>query len=135
MEVRYLDDRDYDVLASWWKDWRWTPPPKDMLPQNGRGGLMITKDGEDICAGFIYFTNSSTAWVEFIISNFQYKNKEGRKEAILLLIQALSEVAKDNNCKYIYTSLKNEQLINHYAACGFEKGSTGCTEMIKIWQQ
>lgn len=134
MEVRYLDDRDYDVLASWWKDWRWTPPPKDMLPQNGRGGLMITKDGVDICAGFIYFTNSATAWVEFIVSNFQYKQKD-RKDAIILLINALSEVAKENGCKYVYTSLKNQSLINYYAECGFQKGSDNCTEMIKIWQQ
>jgi hypothetical protein len=104
MEVRYLDDHDYDVLASWWKDWRWTPPPKDMLPQDGRGGLMITKDGEDICAGFIYFTNSSTAWVEFIISNFQYKQKD-RKDAIILLINALSEVAKERMDASMYTPL------------------------------
>ncbi len=48
MEVRFLDDHDYDVLAQWWKDWRWSAPPKDMLPQDGRGGLMVSKDGEDI---------------------------------------------------------------------------------------
>ena len=135
MEVRNLIHSDYDeILVKWWKDWRWTPPPKDMLPQDGRGGLMITKEGIDICAGFIYFTNSSTAWVEFIVSNFQYKDKD-RKDAILLLINALSEVAKENGCKYVYTSLKNQSLINYYAECGFEKGSENCTEMIKIWQQ
>jgi len=135
MEVRFLDDRDYDVLSQWWKDWRWSAPPKDMLPQDGRGGLMVSKDGEDICAGFVYFTNSKTAWIEYIVSNFQYR-QDDRKEAIELLIKSLVEVAAETNgTKYFYTSLKNKNLINRYAECGFEKGSNNCTEMIKIWQQ
>jgi hypothetical protein len=119
------------VLSSWWKDWRWTPPPRDFLPQDGTGGLMVSKNGVDVCAGFIYFTNSKTAIIEFIVSNFQYKNKD-RKEAIEFLINTLTEVAKETNgCKYIYTSLKNESLINSFSACGYQKGSTGCIEMIK----
>jgi len=135
MEVRFLDDHDYDVLAQWWKDWRWSAPPKDMLPQDGRGGLMVSKDGEDICAGFVYFTNSKTAWIEYIVSNFQYR-QDDRKEAIELLINSLVEVAAETNgTKYFYTSLKNDNLINRYAECGFQKGSSKCTEMIKIWQQ
>lgn len=132
MEVRFLSEGDYDVLSSWWKDWRWTPPPRDFLPQDGAGGLMVSKDGIDICAGFIYFTNSKTAIIEFIISNFQYKNKD-RKDAIEFLINTLTELAKEtNDCKYIYTSLKNQNLINNFSACGYHEGSTGCVEMIKI---
>ena len=131
MEVRFLNEGDYDVLSSWWKDWRWTPPPRDFLPQDGTGGMMASKDGVDVCAGFIYFTNSKTAIIEFIVSNFQYKNKD-RKEAIEFLINTLTEVAKETNgCKYIYTSLKNESLINSFSACGYQTGSTGCIEMIK----
>ena len=57
MDVRYLIDSDYEILVDWWKDWRWDAPPRDMLPQDGVGGLMVSKDGVDICAGFIYFTN------------------------------------------------------------------------------
>jgi len=132
--VRFLKEDDYEVLCQWWKAWRWTAPPRDFLPENGTGGIMVQKDGVNIVAGFVYFTNSAIAWSEFIISNFQYKDKD-RKEAIIILIKALSEVAKDNGCKYVYTSLKNQSLINYYAACGFEKGSENCTEMIKIWQQ
>jgi hypothetical protein len=132
MEVRFLNEGDYDVLSSWWKDWRWTPPPRDFLPQDGTGGLMVSKDGIDICAGFIYFTNSKTAIIEFIVSNFQYKNKD-RKEAIEFLINTLTEVAKETNgCKYIYTSLKNQNLLNSFSACDYHEGSTGCIEMIKI---
>jgi hypothetical protein len=132
MDVRFLIDSDYEILVDWWKDWRWNAPPRDMLPQDGVGGLIVSKDGVDICAGFIYFTNSKTAWIEFIVSNFKYKEKD-RKQAIEFLISSLVDITRDvNNCKYIYTSLKNPSLINRYKNCGFISGSTSCTEMIMI---
>lgn len=132
MKVRLLNEGDYDVLSTWWKDWRWNPPARDFLPENGKGGVMVYKDEVEICAGFIYFTNSKTAIIEFIISNFQYKEKD-RKEAIELVINTLTELAMEvNECKYIYTSLKNQNLINSFTACRYQVGSTGCIEMIKI---
>jgi hypothetical protein len=132
MEVRFLIEEDYDKLSKWWKDWRWTAPPKDMLPQDGLGGLMVSSNGRDVCAGFVYFTNSKTAWIEFIVSDFNYR-ESNRKEAIEFLINSLIDITKDvNNCKYIYTSLKSQSLIERYKSCGFVEGSTHCTEMIKI---
>lgn len=132
MEVRFLKENDYDTLCEWWKDWRWTPPPADMLPQDGKGGVMICKGDVGICAGFVYFTNSKTAWIEFIVSNFQYKEKD-RHEAIELLINVLTDMIKDmGDYKYIYTSLKSKSLIDRYVNCGFQLGSTNCNEMIKV---
>jgi hypothetical protein len=28
-------------------------PPKDYLPEDGRGGILVSKNGVPICAGFI----------------------------------------------------------------------------------
>ena len=132
MEVRFLKENDYDTLSKWWKDWRWTPPPADMLPQNGTGGVMVYKEDAEICAGFVYFTNSKTAWIEFIVSNFQYKDKD-RHEAIEMLINVLTKIVQDmGEYKYIYTSLKSKSLIDRYANCGYQLGSTNCNEMIKV---
>ena len=129
---RLLNDSDYEnTLVKWWKDWRWEPPLKDMLPQNGTCGVIVSKGDVDICAGFIFLTNSKVAHVEYIISNFEYKDKD-RKEAIEFLIEALSVIAIDRDYKYIFTSLKNNSLIERYENCGYKKGSTGCTEMIKV---
>ena len=130
MEVRFLNDGDYDTLSSWWKDWRWTPPPADMLPDDGKGGVMVSKDGVDICAGFIYFTNSKTAWIEFIVSDFHYREND-RREALEFLVNVLIELAKENS-KYIYASLKSKSLIDIYGNCGFQKGDRNCQEMVKI---
>lgn len=135
MEVRYLKESDYDdILVGWWKQWRWTSPAKDMLPQNGAGGIMVSKDGEDICAGFVYFTNSKTAWIEYIISNPNYKSREDRKNALNMLINVLSIYVEQEGYKYIYTSLKNKHLIDRYAECGFLSGDKNCQEMIKVLQ-
>jgi hypothetical protein len=135
MEVRYLKESDYDdILVGWWSQWRWSAPAKDMLPQNGAGGIMVSKDGEDICAGFVYFTNSKTAWIEYIISNPNYKNREDRKNALNMLINVLSIYVEQEGYKYIYTSLKNKHLIDRYADCGFLSGDKNCQEMIKILQ-
>tara|TARA_Y100000817_G_C16845222_1_gene539772 strand:- start:483 stop:890 length:408 start_codon:yes stop_codon:yes gene_type:complete len=130
--IRLLEDGDYEnTLVKWWNDWKWDAPAKDFLPQEGRGGIMVSKDDVDICAGFLYFTNSKAAWCEFIVSNKDYKEKD-RADAILLLIETLSELSRQNGVKYVYTSLKNNNLIDKYKECGYIQGDTGCTEMIKV---
>jgi len=129
---RVLREDDYsNTLVKWWKDWRWTEaPPKSMLPQDGTCGLMISKGDIDVCAGFVFLTNSKTAWVEYIISNFEYKESD-RGEAIELLITGLSLLAKERGYKHIFTSLKNKHLIMRYKNCGYIVADTGCTEMVK----
>lgn len=129
--VRYLIDSDYDVLCEWWKQWRWVPPEKDFLPENGKGGLMVAKDDIDIVAGFIYFTNSAVCWSEFIISNFNYKEPD-RKEAIKILIHELNELAVRNGSKYIYTVVKNQNLQKIYTEMGYLNGSVGVNEMVLV---
>lgn len=135
MEVRYLNDADYsDTLVKWWESWGWTAPSRDMLPENGTGGVMVSKEGIDICAGFVYFTNSTMAWVEYVVSNKDYRMSD-RAEAIELLITTLSVIARDNGYKFVYASVKNKPLIHKYERCGFKIGDHDCQEMIKVWQQ
>ena len=57
--TRCLNEKDWDTLVEWWDTWPdWTTPPRDFLPDNGTGGLMVEKDGLPIVAGFIYETNT-----------------------------------------------------------------------------
>jgi hypothetical protein len=129
--VRFLKEEDYDVLCGWWRSWRWTAPPRDFLPENGTGGIMVHKDGINIVAGFIYFTNSKICWSEFIVSNFDYKDKD-RKEAIKILIHEVNEMAKSKGFKYIYTVVKNKNLEEIYKEMGFSNGSVKVNEMVLI---
>jgi len=133
LNVRVLREGDYDnILVKWWKDWRWTPPTKDFLPNNGNGGYIVYDDDIPVCAGFMYLTNSKVVWCDWIISNFKYKDRKKRKKAILLLISTISEIAKELDKKYVYALLKNKPLINTYKELGYVEGGSYTHAMIKI---
>lgn len=129
--ARILKEEDYKELVSWWRWWRFAPPAQEILPNNGTCGIMISKDGINICAGFIYFTNSAICWVEFIVSNPDYRESD-RKEALTTLINELGNIAKQKGFKVVYTNLKNASLVNHFTDCEYIKGSTETIEMIKL---
>lgn len=137
MEIRKLSSTDYeDILVGWWNDWRWTAPPKSFLPEDGEGGFIIHDGDTPVCAGFFYITNSKVGWCDWIVSNFQYKDKEKRKEALSKLIEVISYALKNMGCEFAFTVLKNKSLINLYEELGYQQGSTGSIEMVKkLWQQ
>lgn len=111
LNIRRLKESDWETLVEWWDAWpEWVNPPKDFLPDNGTGGLMVEKNDLPIVAGFIYFTNSKGALLEWIISNPKYKDKD-RKEAIELLVIGAEEVCKAQGCKYMFTIGRNKNLI------------------------
>ena len=81
--IKELNPSDYeDVLVGWWKDWDWQPPPKDFLPNDGVGGVMVTHNDQPICAGFMYMTNSKVSWVDWIISDKKIEDTQLRHEAV-----------------------------------------------------
>lgn len=131
-DIRPLNSEDYDtILVDWWKDWGWTPPPKDFLPDNGKGGMMIL-DGEiPVCAGFIYMTNSSVYLLEFMVSNKKYRKKPHRKNAMGLLIETLTNISKNQGAKYCYSLLKHKSLMGTFESLGYVKGDSNTFEMIK----
>ena len=131
--IRELNETDYDdILVDWWLQWGWVPPQRDFLPNNGKGGIIIYDDETPVCAGFMYITNSKVAWVDWIISNKEYTNKLQRKDAIKLLVSALTEICKKSGSKYSYALIKNESLIGMYEELGYVKGDSYTNEMIKI---
>lgn len=133
LTIQRLTENDYDdILVGWWHDWKWTPPQKDFLPDNGTGGFIVYDGETPVCAGFIYVTNSSVSWVEWVISNKNYTDREGRKLALRLLIQSLTNISINSGSKYIYTLIKNQSLMKVYEEIGYIKGDSLATEMIKV---
>ena len=132
-DIKILKSNDYDdTLVKWWEDWGWTPPPKDFLPQEGTGGMMVLDpDGTPICAGFIYITNSKVCLIEFIVSNKKYRKKPHRKNAMGLLIETLTNFSKRNGAKYCYSLLKHKSLMSTFEYLGYVKGDSNTYEMIK----
>ena len=133
LNVKPLKNTDYDnILCQWWRDWRWTPPYSDFLPENGTGGYMVYDEDTPVCAGFMYTTNSKVAWCDWIISNISYKDRTKRKQALELLIKQITEVAKRKGFKYSYALIKNKPLIDTYKKIGYKEASSYTSEMIKV---
>lgn len=130
--IRELNETDYDeILVGWWKQWGWEAPQRDFLPNDGKGGIIIYDDETPVCAGFMYLTNSKVAWVDWIISNKEYTKKPQRKDAIKLLVSALTDICKKTGSKYVYALIKHTNLIETYEKLGYVKGDTYNSEMIK----
>lgn len=129
-DINWLKFEDYEQLVEWWKQWKWSPPTREMLPDNAKGGIMVSKNGINICAGFIYNTNSSIAWCEYIVSNQEYREKD-RKEALQELINAITEIARAGGFNVVFTSTNNVHLLKRLDECGYVVGDTGVTQLIK----
>ena len=79
----------------------------------------------------MYTTNSQVVWCDWIISNIHYKDRQKRKEALELLIDYITTIAKDNGKKYVYALIKSKPLMNTYKKLGYEEASTYTSEMVK----
>lgn len=133
ISVRPLIESDYDeILVRWWRDWGWEPPVRDFLPDNGIGGLIVYHLDRPVCAGFMYMTNSKVSWVDWIISDKRFTDREVRKEAIKTLIEYLTDISKNVGNKYAYALIKHENLIKTYEGLGYIKGDSYTGEMIKV---
>jgi len=118
LHVKALQESDWDYLPSWWKWWRWPEINRESLPLNGLGGLMVYKGNIPIVTGFLYLTNSSATWLDWVVSNPEYKDKD-RKEALELLIASLEDVAKAQGYSIIISLTRNIHLINTHKKLGY----------------
>jgi len=130
-EYRNIQEDDYSILVDWWKWHRFPAPPREILPDNISDGIMVSVNGENVCAGFVYRTSSSSLfWCEWIVSSYKIRDKEVRKKAISNLIEAIKFLANEMGAKVIYTSLINPLLKQAYLDSGFVVGSSSADELI-----
>ena len=131
LNIRKLTENDWVVLKQWWDAWpEWDAPPKDFLPDNGTGGLMVESEGEPIVSGFMYITNSKGVLLEWIISNPKYR-EEYRNDAINLLLIGVENLCKDLGYKYIFSIGRNKSLITTHRNLGWHVDSKPSYEIIK----
>lgn len=134
MDIRTAKHSDYKTLVEWWSFWRFPAPSQGSLPhynEDSFNGVIVSKDNKDIASGFLYETNSNMCWIEFIVTNPKTTSEE-RNEGVLKVLEELSSVAKRLGFSIVFSSIKNQNLINKYIDCGFIEGTKGTTELIKI---
>ena len=131
MNTRTLTESDYEILSDWWKAWGWPVMAKDMLPDNGTGGIMVENKGKNIVAGFLYWSNSKLVWLDWIISNPD-ADKKIRKQAIEMLILTAEQMVKDAGSKYIMSISRSNSLLKIHEKIGWSIDKTPSHEMIKV---
>ncbi len=131
MKLRTLTEQDWDTLCNWWEAWpKWVNPPKSFLPDNGKGGFMVEKEGKPICAGFIYLTNSDAVLLEWIVSDPEYREND-RKDALELLITGAEAACKEIGKKHMFTIGRNRHLIDTHKKLGWSVDPDSSHEIIK----
>lgn len=131
MEARNLVESDYDILSEWWKWNRFPIPPKGILPNMGLGGKMVVDElGNNICSAFLYNTDSALAWIEFVVASPHIKDREIRRKSQVLLIESLTNEARERGYLAVFASIKSESLIQRYIEAGYSADSLKTTELI-----
>ena len=131
MNTRTLTESDWETLSDWWKAWKWPVMAKDMLPDNGTGGIMVENEGENIVAGFLYWSNSKLVWLDWIISNPKV-SRDIRQEAIKKLILTAEHMTKKAGSKYMMSISRSNSLLKTHEQMGWNVDKTPSHEMVKI---
>lgn len=131
MEARNLVESDYEVLVGYWTWNRFPPPPKEVLPNNALGGIMvIDEQGNNLCAGFLYNTDSALAWIEFIVASPHIKDRDIRRKSQVFLIESLTNEARERGYLAVFASIKVESLIQRYIEAGYSADGLKATELV-----
>jgi hypothetical protein len=126
---KFSADRDYQLVASWWNAQpKWTMPiPISAL---SRFGLVTELDGQPICAAWLYSTDSSIAWLEFLVSD-PNTDKTIRSEAVNVLIENLAQEAKDQGFTFLFTSSGFVQYTERLENLSFKKTDEQVTHLFR----
>ena len=130
LKARTLLEQDYSMLEEWWKAWGWPPVSKDVLPDNGTGGVMIEYKDKPIVAGFIYWSNSGMCWFDWVISDPD-GNKRARPLAVKFLIQTVEPMVKDAGKKCIMSISRSNSLLKIHKKLNWVVDEKPSYEMIK----
>lgn len=123
MQARTYIDTDYVSVAKWWLGHKWPVVEKKSLPKTG---FIV----DNVCAGFLYKTDSSIAWLEFIIANPR-SSKEERSEGLNAVIEAAIKHASDEGFTTVFSSLQHPGLINRFKEHGFQERDNNMTNVMR----
>lgn len=109
-----LNEQDYEIICKMMVSWGMRPLHRRMLSEYG---AIISKDGVDVCSGWLYQSDSKIAWIEWVVMSKEAP-RELRKGAIDFLYETLFEQARKLNYEVIMCavnhSLHKDNLTNKF---------------------
>ena len=119
MNIRRITEEDYKYIDNWWLDSNLLVPFRKNLPENGLGGLMIEKE-KPIAAAYVYTTNSSMGYIDFLISDPNYKGKD-RYDIILELIKACTKMCINLGFETVWAMAQDRGVVDRALDTGWQK--------------
>jgi hypothetical protein len=123
MAVRPYAPSDYPLVSTWWAAHQWPVIPEPLLPQTG----FISSD---ICAGFLYRTDSQFALLEWVVAD-PSSAPAARDRALDELIEALIRRAGELGATVLFTSLRHPRLMERMKRHGFIESDSGMTNLVR----
>lgn len=118
--IRNVTVEDYTTLIKWWESYEDVEvPDSGLLPNNGLGGFVVEKEGKIRAAAYLYLTNSDIGYVDFLISDPNYKNRD-RYEMIIDLINVCSEVAIEEGCRVVWAMTTYDGVVKRCKDLGYD---------------
>lgn len=110
--VEYQPEKHNDMLLTWYNQWGLSPHSIELLPGTG---LII----ENVCALFLYRTNSLLCLVEGFISNREAEDTV-RAQGLDLISSKMDEWIKELGFKQIMTFSNNPKVIERAKSMNFD---------------
>lgn len=121
-------EKYYPIVKDWWEGKGWKAVHPNYLSTNG---LIIKKDKNYICAGWIYCTDSNLGMISAIITNNEKKIGFLKKQALKCLITNLEELAKNLGIKLVYTPMETKSIGKLLEAANHNRTSKEISEFFK----
>ena len=122
INIRKIELKDYEFINKWWVKQGFKIPNKDILPNEGFGGIIIEKE-KPIAAAYVYLTNSRMGYIDNLISDPKYVSKD-RFDVIANLMAACKKMAEDVGCLDIWAITNNKGILKRCKKLGYNVTKT-----------
>jgi len=88
------------------------------------------KDGTLICSAWFYSTDTSVAWMEYLVKNPDI-TMDVTSQALDMVIENLTERARNQGFKILFTCTDKKSLMNRLERLSFIKGDELVTHYVR----
>lgn len=122
----FRPEKHYNLVTEWWQRQNFAVVPLSHLPQVG---IVVFVNEKPTAAGWLYQTDSSICWLEWIVANPEIRGEE-RKAALSYLINEVKRAASQMDFKTIFMSVQNASLMSRLESHGFVQSDKDMTNLI-----
>lgn len=120
---------DYPLLKSWWDERKFPAPPLKFLP---RTGIIVSINGVQMAAGFLFKTDANIAVIGGIVSDPKAPKAECG-EAVDFVIYALGMLAKEFGFEMVSMATNLPKLMGRAELQGFQKTDEGVSHFGRVF--